>query len=241
MGEVNTEVCPVCGVGVFKNIQRGSRITCKNCGSEFYVRWNRDRRNYVFVNMADRGKGEPLGLPRGSVRAILIMTISLICWILFIFGRDVPNYLLNLVLIMVGYYFAFRGAPLTYCGSSAGNGKDTKNPLHLPKGVVRWIVVGGFLISMVVLLAAGRMSNDAYMEFSIILVGLVLGYISRKARVSWLKIETPSWIRHTKAVLLISIAIFLFVLFMGGWENGIDPLLIRLSMATIGFYFGSRG
>ena len=241
MKGVNTEVCPICGIGIFQKINRGSNISCGSCGNEFFVRWNRDRRDYVFVNLTEKGKGEPLGLPRGSVRAILVLSISLLCWLLFILGRDVPNYLLNLILIMIGYYFAFRGAPLTYCGSRSKTVKDPKQPLHLPKGVVRWIVVGGFLISFIVLIATGRIGNGSYLEFFIILLGLVLGHISRKARVGCFKIETPSWLRHTKALVLITITIFLFILFMGGWENKIDPLFIRLSIATIGFYFGSRG
>jgi hypothetical protein len=191
--------------------------------------------------MSERGKGEPLGLPRGSVRAILIMSISLICWILLLSNREVPNYLLNLVLIMIGYYFAFSGAPLTYGGSKQAGGKKEKQPLHLPKGVVRWIVVGGFAVSLVVLIFAGKLVNDNYIEFFIIFSGLVLGHFSRRARVGWLKIETPSWIRHTKALALILITLFLFVLFIGGGENTIDPLSIRLSIAAIGFYFGSRG
>jgi hypothetical protein len=75
----------------------------------------------------------------------------------------------------------------------------------------------------------------------VIFTGLVLGHFSRKVRVGLLKVETPAWIRHSKAVLLISIAVFLLVLFIGGWEASIPSLVIRLSIAIIGFYFGSRG
>ncbi|MGA1792688.1 MAG: hypothetical protein ACMUHM_01945 [Thermoplasmatota archaeon] len=236
----NVEKCPVCGNAITERLTIGARFTCIGCRSEFLVKWNRDKRDYRYVNLADRGKGEPLRLPRGSVRALLLISISLICWVLLIWGREVPNYLLNLVLVMIGYYFAFRVAQPSKATSREVVDKEAKHPLHLPRGYVRWIVVGGFMIALVVLVATGRIARHDHIEFYFILTGLVIGYLARKTRSDWLKFETPVFFKHAKALLLLLIAAFLMVLFFGGLADMVHPLPIRLSIAVIGFYFGSR-
>ncbi|MGA1819883.1 MAG: hypothetical protein ACMUHU_02620 [Thermoplasmatota archaeon] len=236
----NSERCPVCGTVISERLTIGARFTCTRCGSEFLVKWNRDERDYRYVNLADRGRGEPLGLPRGSVRALLLLSISLICWVLLIWGREVPNYLLNLVLVMIGYYFAFRVAQPVNGPSREVMDKEAKHPLHLPRGYVRWIVVGGFLAALMVLIATGRIVGHDHIEFYFILSGLVVGYLARKTRSDWLKFETPSFFGHAKALLLLLIAAFLMVIFFADLADTMHPLPVRLSIAVIGFYFGSR-
>lgn len=236
----NREMCPVCGTGIDEHLPAGSRFTCRNCHNQFLLKWDKKQRDYVFIDMHDRGKGEPLGLPRGSVRASVLLLISLTCWIMFIIGSDVPHYLLNLVLIMIGYYFAFREQTHLFKGMPQVVSKDTKQPLHIPKGIIRWIVIGGFLFAMAVLVLTGRMGDHDYIEFFFILFGLVLGYISRKVRVSLLKMETPSVIKHGRSILVLLISLFLFVVFVFNITDQMGALPIRLGIAVIGFYFGSR-
>ncbi|MEA3559814.1 MAG: hypothetical protein U9R75_11225 [Candidatus Thermoplasmatota archaeon] len=236
----NREMCPVCGIGIDEHLPEGSRFTCRNCGNTFLLKWDRHQRDYIFIDVRDKGRGEPLGLPRGSVRAFVMLLVSLTCWIMFLMGQDVPHYLLNLALIMIGYYFAFRGQGYLLKGLPAVETKDTKQPLHMPKGFIRWIVIGGFLISMVALLVTGGMKGHNYIEFFFILSGLVLGYISKKVRLGLLKMETPGIIKHGRSVLVLSISIFLFLVFLFGILENVGALPIRLSIAVIGFYFGSR-
>ncbi|MGA1872642.1 MAG: hypothetical protein ACMUHY_03130 [Thermoplasmatota archaeon] len=236
----NIDRCPVCSCEIEHRLSIGSRFTCDKCANEFFVKWNRDRRDLFFVNLADRGRGEPLGLPRGSIRAILMISISAICWYLMIIGRGVPNYLLNLVLIMIGYYFAFRSGDIDRMLNGSKEDGRIRHPLNLPRGTVRWMIVGGFLAAMIVQIAIGNIGGHEYIEFYFILFGLVIGHLARKARIEWFKLEVPSVIKHGKALLLLFIALFLLVVFVGGMDEFLPPLPLRLSIAVIGFYFGSR-
>ncbi|MFW3146180.1 MAG: hypothetical protein ACMUIE_05160 [Thermoplasmatota archaeon] len=236
----NRERCPVCGTGIKEHLPEGSRYTCAACGNRFLLKWDKDQRDYVFVNLADRGKGEPLGLPRGSVRASVMLLISLLCWLLFLLGRDVPHYLLNVVLIMIGYYFAFRGTPVILKGLPKVETKDSKDPLYMPKGVIRWVVIGGFVVAFLALTINGNILDHDYIEFFFILFGLVGGYTSKKIRTEVLKMETPAIMKHGRSVVVLLISLTLFTLFLGGWEGELGAVPVRISIAVIGFYFGSR-
>lgn len=55
-------------------------------------------------------KNEPLGLPRGSVRAILAIMIVGSTVIGFTIGTAVDQALVGIAGAVVGYYFAARGA-----------------------------------------------------------------------------------------------------------------------------------
>jgi len=198
------------------------------------------QRDYIFINVSDRGKGEPLGLPRGSIRATVTITISLACWIMFTAGSEVPNYLLNLILIMVGYYFAFRTGPINLKGVSDVTTKDSKPPLYMPKGIIRWIIIGGFILAGVVLAVRGDAFSDIYIEFYFILIGLSIGFLSRSIRRQLIKVELPGFIKHGRGIIVLSVAILLFFIFVFNIHDDVPPLVVRLSIATLGFYFGSR-
>jgi predicted RNA-binding Zn-ribbon protein involved in translation (DUF1610 family) len=240
MVQDNRSNCPVCGISIKERLTQDSRYNCPECGNSFVLKWRKKQRDYVFINTKDLGKGEPLGLPRSSVRAIVILTISVSIWIMFLLGTQVPSYLLNLVLVMVGYYFAYRVVQSPLKGVPSIIEKGTKEPLYMPKGSIRWVVIGGFLISGLVILARGDMWNLDLMEFFSILLGLTVGYGSRKLLTEKMKVETPMQIKNTKSIIVIGISIFLAVIFVFSISSDIPPIMVRGGIAVIGFYFGSR-
>lgn len=85
-------------------------------------------------------KRHALKLPAGSVRAIHVLGIvGLICAIILIPARTVvapiPPYLIYLLFIMVGHYFAAHGVTI------ATRADPEPSPLYLPGGVVRILVI----------------------------------------------------------------------------------------------------
>src|SRR5438067_1852574 len=82
-----------------------------------------------------------LGLPAGSVRALLaLMVVGLVCALMLIpppHGTPIPipAYLLYLLFLILGHYFAARGN--TRGQSDAWN----RQPLSLPRGCIRLLLL----------------------------------------------------------------------------------------------------
>jgi hypothetical protein len=78
-----------------------------------------------------------LKLPAGSVRAIHVLGIvGLVCgFILLPSQRPIPPYLIYLLFLMLGHYFASHGVTI------AARDDPSPSPLYLPGGTVRFLIV----------------------------------------------------------------------------------------------------
>lgn len=85
----------------------------------------------------------PLGLPAGSVRALLTLMILGLIWGLLLLpeekGIRVPLYLYYLMFLVLGHFFAAHGH------SIAGPATGPASPLYLPRGTLRTLIILGFL------------------------------------------------------------------------------------------------
>jgi len=90
-----------------------------------------------------RAARQPLGLPAGSVRALLLLMILVLIWGLMLYPADkeirIPLYLYYLMFLGLGHFFAAHGH------SIAGPVTGPASPLHLPRGSLRTIFFLGFL------------------------------------------------------------------------------------------------
>src|SRR5262245_561512 len=80
-----------------------------------------------------------LGLPAGSIRAAhMLVIVSIVC-ALILNPRDIPvpipAYLIYLLFLMLGHYFASHGT------SIAARDSGQSSPLHLPAGTIRLLVI----------------------------------------------------------------------------------------------------
>jgi len=84
-------------------------------------------------------KRHALGLPGGSVRAIhVIGIIGLVCGIILLPGQHtIPPYLIYLLFLMIGGYFAAHGVSIS--------APAEPSPLYLPGGTVRFIIVAALV------------------------------------------------------------------------------------------------
>jgi hypothetical protein len=81
---------------------------------------------------------QPLGLPAGSVRALLTFIVLGLIWALMLLQKEIPLYLFYLMFLIVGGFFAAHGH------SIAGPASDSRNPLYLPRGTLRTLIILGF-------------------------------------------------------------------------------------------------
>jgi hypothetical protein len=205
---------------------------------------------------ADWRRTHAFGLPAGSIRALLALLIFGTTWALLVVrpGEEVPDFLRDLLFIILGHYFASRRAMPP--GDEAGPA-----PLYLPRGSVRMLLVVGSLAVALVLLRRGQLTELERNPgaFTLVLVGGFLLGVILSAAFAWWKgrgHRTPRLVEDVRAFLSLVAAVLLVGLVLNHLvgavpDDQIDALLARrirlghygpehVLAAIVGFYFGSR-
>lgn len=197
-----------------------------------------------------------LGLPAGSVRALLAILIFGTTWGLLVVrpNQEVPDYLRDLLFIIMGHYFAVRRRS----GSADEPGPP---PLYLPRGSVRLLLVVGSTAVAALLFTQGRLTamDDNPGVVTLLLIGGFLIGVALNTLATWWNERghhTPRIVEDLRALASILAAAVLVILV---WNHvvvlfpaeSVDSLLspgIHLGhlgvehvlAAFVGFYFGSR-
>jgi hypothetical protein len=197
------------------------------------------------------------GLPEGSVRAVLAVAIFATIWVLLVRKpeQEVPDYLRDLLFIIMGHYFASRRRSSTAPSSGPG-------PLFLPKGTIRLILFSGFVAVGVLLFRGGHFSNplgNPGVVTLMLVAGFLLGVVVSKIGDWWREKghQVPRWIEDSRALFaLLATAVLIFlvwnrfnmvfvardaVLLHQQWDLHLGPYgTEHILGAIVGFYFGSR-
>ncbi|MHC5083245.1 MAG: PHD finger domain-containing protein [Planctomycetota bacterium] len=238
MFELKTYHCPGCKAEIREKFTDGDEYICDDCGNIYHVLIDERSGNIGFVAADETLLQNPLGLPKGSIRALTTLLLAVTCWVMILMNRSVPGNLLGLLLTVTGYYFAFRkkdGTQSRIYNVSA----RLQSPLSLPSGSIRNILIAGFLVSAVILGMQGRLTEAVYVEFYLILTGLVAGHLLSKLLSHIHHPAALNFFNHCKGVIVLSTTFaFAFILVAGLYE-AYWHLAISLS-CIISFYFGSR-
>lgn len=202
---------------------------------------------------ADWRRLHAFGWPSGSVRALIALIVFATVWVLLVRtpDREVPEYLRDLVFIILGHYFAVRGRQEAVA-------EPGPSPLYLPRGSVRLVLVAGFGASAVVLYRQGKLGAVDRSPAAVTLVlvaGFLLGVLLRQLWV-WLRGEgrqLPRLAEDARAFVSLAAAVFLAVVVWDDclpgfprWGLASIPIglgkigLPHVTAALVGFYFGSR-
>jgi hypothetical protein len=197
-----------------------------------------------------------LGLPSGSVRALLAILVFATTWGLLVVrpSQEVPDYLRDLLFIIMGHYFATRHR-------EARAEEDEPAPLFLPRGSVRLLLVAGSVAVAVVLFRRGQLTavdkNPGVITLLLVggfLLGVVLNAVftwwkNRGHQPSRMFEDLRALISIVAGVLLVALVWNRLVAYVA--PDHIDALFarwVRLGhygpehalAAIVGFYFGSR-
>ena len=232
--------CPRCDYPIRRAFAGGDVFASPECRGRFRFLLDEQTGHAAMVDQDDRPPCHPLFLPRGSVRALVSLALAASFWVLTFTGRAVPGYLMNLLLTVVGYYFGYRadadqGDVRVYDASA-----EVERPLALPSGVIRLVLVAGFAASGVALLAAGKLMELAYVEFFVILSGLLLGALFGKMLSKIRGSGAYMAVNHVKAVLVLGLAGLLTWILVGGRDADMSERLMVVLCSAVSFYFGSR-
>lgn len=207
------------------------------------------------MNTTNLARRHALGLPAGSVRALhVLIIVGLTCAIIAWPGETaaiIPAYLIYLLFLMLGHYFASHGV------SIASRDSGLSSPLYLPGGTVRLLVMlalGGAIGWKLyqnpdALRQQFEASVRALAEQPILpalilggfFVGVVLrGIVGRTNPPQWLQ-DFEAWISILALVGLGAAAVIHLII-----QPSLEVPLLPLPMwegilgAVIAFYFGER-
>ncbi len=201
-----------------------------------------------------------LGLPAGSIRAVLALAVLGLLWLIVLFplpGEPEPLgkrkmdlvfvYLQMLMVLILAHFF-------TAHGGSIRPHPDAASPLGLPRGSIRFLLLAGYL-GLTYYLWHNHLSFDypPQAEFLLLLALLLsaffLGHILTGIVVRLSGGTLPYWFQDVQAwvalLALVALGILLIVqLFIN--PSLAEPERLNLQKleaglaALVGFYFGAR-
>ncbi|WZO97066.1 hypothetical protein EP7_004084 [Isosphaeraceae bacterium EP7] len=199
-----------------------------------------------------------LGLPSGSIRALLAVMIFATTWGMLVLrpSQEVPDYLANLLFIIMGHYFASR--------HRAEHGQEPESgppPLWLPSGTIRLVLLAGCAAVAALLYRRGQLTEvdrNPGVVTLLLVGGFLIGVVANGLATRW---RERGHLRHrgfedVRALGAMAAAVALVGLV---WNRlfpyfppeQADALFARwihfgrfgpehLLASFVGFYFGSR-
>ncbi len=200
-----------------------------------------------------------LGLPAGSIRALLALAVLGLLWLLALGPIWRPElkklplsfiYLQFLMILILAHYFSAHG-------STIGPMVSTRSPLGLPRGTVRFLLLvgyGGLAYYLFRHQDDYELPKVETIQDFIVLLALLLSAFFVGHYLTWLvrafsRGILPFWFQDVQAwVALLAIlgltALMIIHIFI---NPRLDPSLLigtlpldQLLAALVGFYFGSR-
>lgn len=200
-----------------------------------------------------------LGLPAGSVRALLALSVLGLLWLLALRplpGEGValgavqlPTVFMDLQILMVLILAHFFGAH----GHSIRADAAQRSPLGLPRGSVRFLLLAGYLGLAVYLYRAQPKFEYPSSSALILLLVLVSGFFLGHVLTGTVRLMSggvlPFWFQDFEAwvalLAILCLGVLLIVLMfinpslsLGQEIN--PPVLEAILAALVGFYFGAR-
>ena len=212
------------------------------------------------LNPIDWRTMHALGLPAGSVRALLAVVVFATVWGMLLVrpSQEVPDYLSDLMFVIMGHYFATRKRSAAIAVPEDEIGPP---PLFLPSGSIRLFLAAGSAAVAAVLYQRGvltRVDRNPGVATLLLIGGFLLGVILNTV-IGWWRARVKRGHRAIEdlqalaamAAGLMLVALVWNRLFPVVPPNEVDAVLNgwghlgrlgpeHLLTAVIGFYFGSR-
>ena len=190
----------------------------------------------------------PLGLPPGSVRAAVALTIIGVFSLITLRGMHAGLLLSEAMLIVLAHYFASRQlvtVPKELRAQLQRDGlvQEEPNPLWLPRNSVRILILIAILGTTGVLLTRGQLFQGGVFDNLILvlsyLVGVMVQFVRQRRGP-----RTPSrwgrvWI-HLKALLVLAACALILLFGLTGTLADLPDWVEQLLLGWVLFYFGSR-
>ncbi len=186
----------------------------------------------------------PLGLPQGSVRAILAIVLCGSLWYQVIRDLPVATILLEASLLVVAFYFGVRStAPVS--APVIPTAVPVTHPLHLPRGAVRGFLLFGFFAVIAYLWFRGRPLAQEFILILQVLASYLIGFaiasiVERRQRLGKKPNTVVAVFRNLNAVWAIVLTVYMCGVLLLGWRDFYPQVTGNALAWIVAYYFGSR-
>jgi hypothetical protein len=196
-----------------------------------------------------------LALPAGSIRAILsLLVVGLVCTLMLVPIRGqyqpIPAYLLYLLFLTLGHYFAAHGQ------SIHRRGEGGPSPLYLPAGSIRFVIVIGLMATVAwqcfknydefedqlktSLAALAQQPNLPLVLMGGFLIGVIVRTIVGRDNPAYWWQDIEAWFALI-AVMGLFIALLIHLVINPSLEQRLElPNFEGFLAGIVAFYFGAR-
>lgn len=146
---------------------------------------------WVLINRFSEGgkiEDEPLGMPRGTVRALMTILLVAFPFGYIMSGEEIPGLIINIIFVVVAFYFEARRSGHEKLKEIVDEIKTTdiviedvrepKKPLYLPKYSVRFLLVVILLITQIMIFLQPSVSfqiTNTLADLLLIIVLFIIG------------------------------------------------------------------
>jgi hypothetical protein len=190
----------------------------------------------------------PLGLPSGSVRALMTMIVVAVTCTDIIHGNLIEPVWAETLMVALAYYFTSRRfiqLPPDVLGKLESDGYIPKEPLplYLPRGTIRIAILVTFLSVAAYQFQNGKLFNNETFSIFVTLLAYFTGTTVRGVLNWWYRgrnIPASRWWADLKAVTVLGALVLTAILQVVGQQHLAPMWLENITMAMVLFYFGSR-
>lgn len=190
----------------------------------------------------------PLGLPTGSVRALLTLIVVAVVVARVALGKSPDPLWIETLLIALAHYFTSRRfvsltpAVLQRLEQEGVLARE-KNPLYLPKNSIRTIIIGSFVGLGIYLYREPKLVTPEAIALLSMVFAYLLGAIVRSVS-GWFARRrsqpmTGLW-GDIKALIVLGAIVVAAVPALFDVGVQVPPLLDHIALGLTLFYFGSR-
>jgi len=190
----------------------------------------------------------PLGLPSGSVRALLTLLIVAVVMVQVARGREVEPLWTETLMIALAHYFTSRRfinlAPDVIRHLEAEGHVETEaHPLYLPRHSIRAILILAFIGLAVYLYRENQLFQLQALSILGVVFAYLLGIVARGLLAWWTKGRQTRTVRgweDMKAVVVLLVLLFTAGAYLLDRADLVPRQLRNTTLGLVLFYFGSR-
>jgi len=200
-----------------------------------------------------------LGLPAGSIRAILALGVLGYLWLLvlspakgggpLLAGAQASRafiYLQVLMVLILAHFF-------TAHGKTIGSAVSDRSPLGMPRGSVRFFLLAAYL-GLAYYMYHQKLNfqipetGPVFLDLAILVSAFIFGHVST-GMVRGISGTLPAWYQDIQAwfalIALLTLGVIVLIRLVINtnvdFEKQIDPEVVEMVLAGfVGFYFGAR-
>jgi len=186
---------------------------------------------------------QPLGLPPGSVRAVIALLLCGTLWFQVLTGSAIEDILVESALLVVGFYFGVRSGMGPPIAPAATEG--TKQPLFLPRGSIRFVLLLGFFGVIAYMWYRGRGIPEAFTLILEVLASYIIGYaasaiVARRMKAGKKPSKAVAVFRNANAIAATLLVGYLCGTLIFNWPRYFPEHAKNALAWIVAYYFGSR-